>query len=179
MRKIRYMAALLAACLFSPVWAAEEAGKALPAVPEAQAQTAGTEAEAVKARPAAKNSADSDPEKGKETDVRSSEKRMKKDRGDRKTVLRGGGKTVKAEKTRRDSPEDRKEKAFRGGREKSRLKNGAGPDSRAEKAGKADEKEKEDSSGGKDGGVIVEVRSYEPQVTIEPLPVVEIRADEK
>lgn len=154
MRKIRYMAALLAACLFSPVWAAEEAGKALPAVPEAQAQTAGTEAEAVKARPAAKNSADSAPEKGKETDVRSSEKRMKKDRGDRKTVLRGG-------------------------REKSRLKNGAGPDSRAEKAGKADEKEKEDSSGGKDGGVIVEVRSYEPQVTIEPLPVVEIRADEK
>lgn len=177
MRKIRYMAALLAACLFSPVWAAEEAGKALPAVPEAQAQTAGTEA--VKARPAAKNSADSAPEKGKETDVRSSEKRMKKDRGDRKTVLRGGGKTVKAEKDRRNSPEDRKEKAFRGGREKSRLKNGAGPDSRAEKAGKADEKEKEDSSGGKDGGVIVEVRSYEPQVTIEPLPVVEIRADEK
>ena len=108
MRKIRYMAALLAACLF-----AEEAGKALPAVPEAQAQTAGTEAEAVKARPAAKNSADSDPEKGKETDVRSSEKRMKKDRGDRKTVLRGGGKTVKAEKTCRDSPEDRKEKAVR------------------------------------------------------------------
>lgn len=178
MRKIRYMAALLAACLFSPVWAAEEAGKALSAVPEAQAQSAGTEAEAVKARPAAKNSADSAPGKEKETDVRSSEKRMKKDRGDRKTVLRGG-KTVKAEKDRRNSPEDRKEKAFRGGREKSRLKNGAGPDSRAEKAGKADEKEKEDSSGGKDGGVIVEVRSYEPQVTIEPLPVVEIRADEK
>ena len=168
MRKIRYMAVLLAACLFSPVWAAEEAGKALSAVPEAQAQSAGTEAEAVKARPAAKNSADSDPEKGKETDVRSSEKRMKKDRGDRKTVLRGGGKTVKAEKTCRDSPEDRKEKAVRGGREK-----------RAEKAGKADEKAEKDSSGGKDGGVIVEVRSYEPQVTIEPLPVVEIRADEK
>ena len=61
MRKIRYMAVLLAACLFSPVWAAEEAGKALSAVPEAQAQSAGTEAEAVKARPAVKNSADSAP----------------------------------------------------------------------------------------------------------------------